>query len=81
MGVGFFGYRWCMVNPALLASIDALSVDEQIELVEHINDNLSAKTAVSDADKALIEARANDVDPSHWLSIREFDDRIRARFS
>ena len=61
-----------MVNPALLASVDALPVEDQIELVEHINGRLSAVTNVSDVDKALIESRANDAHPSHWSSVEDF---------
>lgn len=70
-----------MVNPALLASVDSLPLDEQIELVEHINSNLCGGTGVSDADKTLIEARANDTDPTHWSSIDALDKRIRARLT
>jgi len=70
-----------MVNPALLASVDALPVEDQIELVEHINERLSAVSNVSSADKALIESRANDTDPSHWSSVEDIDKRIRARLA
>lgn len=70
-----------MVNRALLASVDALSRDEQIELVEHINSNLADGTQISEADEALIEARANDTDETHWSTIDNFDKRIRSRFA
>lgn len=70
-----------MVNPALLASVDALTADEQVELVQHIQDNLSAGVHVSEADKALIAARADDTDPSHWSSFEDFDKRIRTRLA
>lgn len=70
-----------MVNPALLASVDALPVADQIELVEHINEHLSAAAGVSYADRALIESRAGDTDPGHWSSIEDFDKRIRARLA
>lgn len=60
-----------MVNPALLASVDALPLDEQIELVEHVNSNLR-HTQVSDADRALIEGRARDTDPMRWSSLEHF---------
>lgn len=70
-----------MVDPALLASVDALPVEDQLKLVEHINGNLSAATHASDDDKAVIESRANDPDPSHWSSVEEFDQRIRARLA
>lgn len=70
-----------MVNPALLASVDALPIEDQIELVEHINAQLSAAANFSDADKAVIESRANDADPSHWSSVEDFDRRIRARLA
>ncbi|MEQ0682132.1 antitoxin, partial [Mycobacterium tuberculosis] len=46
-----------VVNRALLASVDALSRDEQIELVEHINGNLAEGMHISEANQALIEAR------------------------
>lgn len=74
-------YRVCMVNPALLASVDALPVEDQIELVEHINGRLSAVTTISDGDKALIESRAHDANPSHWSSVEDFDKRIRTRLA
>ena len=70
-----------MVNRALLASVDALSRDEQIELVEHINSNLADRTQISEADQALIEARANDVDETHWSTVDDFDKRIRSRLA
>lgn len=70
-----------MVNPALLANVDALPVEDQIELVEHINGRLSAVTNVRDADKALIDARANDTDSSRWSSVEDFDKRIRTRLA
>lgn len=70
-----------MVNRALLASVDALPVQDQIELVEHINNRLSADTSIGDADKTLIESRAADADPSHWSSLEDFDKRIRARLA
>lgn len=44
------------------------------------NGNLPAGTKISKADEALIEARAHDTDPSHWLSVKEFSERIRANF-
>lgn len=69
-----------MVDRALLASVDALPVREQIELVEHIHGNLSAGTKISKADQELIEARANDTDPSHWLTPEEFKERVRGQF-
>lgn len=68
-----------VVNRALLASVDALSRDEQIELVERINGNLAEGMHISEANQALIEARANDTDDAHWSTIDDFDKRIRAR--
>ena len=70
-----------MINPALVASVDALPVEDQIELVEHINARLSALTTVSDADGALIASRANDSEPTHWSTLEDFDKRARARFA
>ncbi|MBL7660911.1 antitoxin, partial [Escherichia coli] len=51
----------------------------QIELVEHINGNLAEGMHISEANQALIEARANDTDDAHWSTIDDFDKRIRAR--
>lgn len=68
-----------MVNPALLASVDALPLDQQLKLVEHINGNVAAGTHVDEADRTLIETHAADDDPAHWSSIDEFDKRIRNR--
>jgi putative addiction module component (TIGR02574 family) len=70
-----------MVNPALLASVDALPVEDQIQLVEHINGRLSAATSVSEEDRALITARASDTDPNHWTRIEDFNKRMRDRLA
>jgi antitoxin ParD2 len=70
-----------MVNPALLASVDALPVEDQIELVEHINGRLSSTTNASRADKAVIESRSKDDDPNHWSSVEDFEKRIRSRLT
>lgn len=42
-----------MVHPAPLASVDALPVEDQIELVEHISMRMSAVTNVSDAKRPI----------------------------
>ncbi|AFE17012.1 toxin [Mycobacterium tuberculosis RGTB327] len=69
-----------VVNRALLASVDALSRDEQIELVEHINGNLAEGMHISEANQALIEARAKHTSEGRpWTTIDDFDKRIRAR--
>ena len=70
-----------MVNPGLLASVDALPLDERIELVEHINSTLAQGAHVNEADKMLIRGRADDADPQHWSTVEALDERIRARLA
>lgn len=63
----------------MLTSVDALPLDQQLEIVAHINGNVAAGTHVGETDRTPIETRAADDDPAHWSSIDEFDKRIRNR--
>ncbi len=67
-----------MVNPSLQETIAAMSEDERVELVEFIETTLVSEYSISEEQKDLIRSRANDTDPSHWLSKEQFQERLRA---
>ncbi|MGL5824047.1 MAG: addiction module protein [Nocardioides sp.] len=76
------GYAGFMVNPALRSAIEALSLDERLELVEYIESTVeSVLIAISDEDKATIRSRAAglDADPSIGLTWDEFKAWLDAR--
>ena len=57
-----------MVNPALRSAIEAMSLDERLELVEFIEKTVeSAPIDVTEEQKAIIRSRAAelDADPRH----------------
>lgn len=72
-----------MVNPALKSAIEALSLDERVELVEYIESTVeSAPIEVTEEQKAMIRSRAAelDADPSVGLTWEELDARMGARW-
>ena len=71
-----------MVNPALQSAIEAMSLDERLELVEYIENTV--ETAVidfADEQKALIRSRAAemDADPTIGLTWDEVKARLEVR--
>ncbi len=77
------GYPEPMVNPALKSAIEALSLDERVELVEYIESTVeSAPIEVTEEQKAMIRSRAAelDADPSVGLTWEELDARMGARW-
>jgi len=73
-----------MVDPALQSAIEAMSLDERLELVEYIESTVDQSTIeVTDEQKAMIRARAAELqaDPSIGLSWDELDGRIGARWA
>ena len=71
-----------MVNPALQSAIEAMSLDERLELVEYIESTVeSAPIEVSEEQKAMIRSRAAelDADPSIGLTWDELKARFAAR--
>ncbi|MGL5809724.1 MAG: addiction module protein [Nocardioides sp.] len=71
-----------MVNPALQSAIEAMSLDERLELVDYIESTVeSVPIAISDEDKATIRSRAAelDADPSIGLTWDELKTRLAAR--
>lgn len=73
-----------MVNPTLQSAIEAMSLDERLELVEYIESTVDLATIeVTDEQKAMIRARAADLqaDPSIGLSWDELDARIGSRWA
>ena len=76
-------YPCAMVNPALQSAIEAMSLDERLELVEYIESTVeSAPIEVTEEQKAMIRSRAAelDADPSIGLTWDELDARMGARW-
>lgn len=72
-----------MVNPALKSAIEAMSLDERLELVAYIERTVeSAPIEVTEEQKAMIRSRAAelDADPSIGLTWDELDVRMGARW-
>ncbi|MGQ0625440.1 MAG: addiction module protein [Sporichthyaceae bacterium] len=72
-----------MVNPALQSAIDAMSLDERLELVEYIESTVeAAPIAVTETQKATIRSRAAELaaNPSVGLTREELDARINQRW-
>ena len=71
-----------MVNPALQSAIEAMSLDERLELVEYIESTVeAAPIEINDEAKATIRSRAAelDTDPSIALTWDELKARRDAR--
>jgi len=68
-----------MVNPALQSAIEAMSLDERLELVEYIEGTVPVD--VTERQKATIRSRAAELeaDPSIGLSWGELKARLAAR--
>lgn len=73
-----------MVNPALLATVEALSDDERAELAEFIDETFTRDAPVLTADEMAILDRRDadlDADPARGYSLEEFEARVRSRFA
>ena len=73
-----------MVNPALQSAIEAMSLDERLELVEYIESTVDvAAIDVTEDQKAMIRARAAELraDPSIGLTWDELDARTGSRWA
>ncbi len=71
-----------MVNPALQSAIEAMSLDERLELVEYIESTVDqSQIEVTEEQKALIRSRAAELraDPSIGLTWDELKARVAAR--
>ena len=71
-----------MVNPGLQSAIEAMSLDERLELVEYIESTVESEPIeVTDEQKAMIRARAAELqaDPSIGLTWDELKTRLAAR--
>lgn len=71
-----------MVNPAVRSAIEALSLDERLELVEYIESTVESQPLeVTDDQKAVIRSRAAELqaDPSVGLTWDELKTRLAAR--
>lgn len=73
-----------MVSPALRSAIEAMSLDERLELVEYIESTVeSAPIEVNDQQKAMIRSRAAQLqaDPSIGLTWDELQARLGSRWA
>jgi putative addiction module component (TIGR02574 family) len=71
-----------MVNPALQTAIEALSLDERLELVEYIESTVeSSPIEVTEEQKTMIRSRAAELqaDPSIGLTWDGLKARLAAR--
>ncbi len=71
-----------MVNSALQSAIEAMSLDERLELVEYIERTVESEPIeVTDEQKAMIRSRAAELqaDPSIGLAWDELKTRLAAR--
>lgn len=71
-----------MVNPALQSAIEAMSLDERLELVEFIESTVESEPIeLTEAEKSLIRSRAAELqaDPSIGLTWDELKARVAAR--
>ena len=68
-----------MVNPALQSAIEAMSLDERLELVEYIEGTVAAD--VTESQEAAIRSRAAELeaDPSIGLSWGDLKARLADR--
>jgi len=70
------------MNPALQSAIEAMSLDERLELVEYIESTVeSEQIEVTDDQKAMIRSRAaeSQADPSIGLTWEQLDIRMGSR--
>ncbi len=72
-----------MVNPALQSAIEAMSLDERLELVEYIESTVDqSQIEVTEEQKTMIRSRAAELqaDPSMGLTWDELNARIGSRW-
>lgn len=75
-------YPSSMVNPTLQSAIEAMSLDERLELVEYIESTVDQSVIeVTEEQKAMIRSRAAELqaDPSIGLDWDELKARLAAR--
>lgn len=71
-----------MVTPSLQSAIQAMSLDERLELVDYIENTVDqSQIEVTEEQKALIRSRAAELetDPSIGLTRDELEARVAAR--
>ncbi len=71
------------MNSALQSAIEAMSLDERLELVEYVESTVdSAPIGVTEEQKAMIRSRAAELqgDPSIGLTWDELDARMGSRW-
>ncbi len=71
-----------MIDPALLAEVDALSEGELIELAGYVGQRVARgandQVRASREQQALLQARRGDPDPAHWSSPEETSAFLRS---
>lgn len=78
LDLGGLGCHQRMVNPALLASVDALDTDALDELIEYAATERIGTIDVTDGQWAILKSRRHDPEPANWLTDDEFDARLDA---
>lgn len=77
-------YSRVMVDPALQSVVEAMSLDERLELVEYIESTVDrASIELTEEQEAMIRTRAAQLqaDPSIGLTWDELDARIGSRWT
>jgi putative addiction module component (TIGR02574 family) len=73
-----------MVDPALQSAIEAMSIDERLELAEFIESTVDqSEIEMTDEQKATIRSRAEELqaDPSVGLTWDELDAQVGSRWA
>lgn len=71
-----------MVNPVLQSAIEAMSIDERLELVQYIEGTVeSASLEITDEQKAMVRSRDAELleNPASALTWNELKARLAAR--
>jgi putative addiction module component (TIGR02574 family) len=70
-----------VVDPAVVELVDAMSVDDQVELVCHVRNSWGLEEApLSEADRCLLDERIKDMDanPGDGVTLDEFMAKLRS---
>ncbi|MDR1443149.1 MAG: addiction module protein [Bifidobacteriaceae bacterium] len=71
-----------MVDPAVVELVDAMSVDDQVELIRHVRRSWGLHEApLSEADKRVLDERIADMEasPDSGVPLNEFMVKLRSR--
>lgn len=77
-------YSWRVVNPVSQSAIEAMSLDERLELVEYLEITVEQSLIeVTDKQESLVRSRASDLqaDPSIGLTRDELEAQLGRRWT